>query len=831
MIAVAMTAMAENFEYNGLKYSVIKAPDGNIWGEVEVEGYVSTTASSITIPPSVTNDGKTYNVTKISNLAFAMHPNLTSVRISYGVTRIYAQAFNLCPKLTTVYLPSSVKKIDDLAFAKCDALTSVYIARLDLTQITFGIDVWPEKSSKMTMYVPHGSAVATNELLKYFSVATDFNLLAYDLYMNDGTVSIVTTPASTPKGNNKCTIVGFNPKGSLVTDGAYVPQRAVSTPTGYESKFEYTAISLGAFEGSSMTKANLTNLTNVTSIGNYAFRDCAALTQVTLPKNLQILGTTPFTGCNALTEIDIDSSNKYFFTKDHILYASYASGNTALICVPASYSGDAVNAPMITHIVSRAVENQSRSRSYNLPYGLKTIESDAFYNSVILEINIPSSATDLRSNFIHNCTLTAYSKFIYNLTGQGNLDMSSWFKTIGSTATLYVPRESTAEYTAGAYWKKYFSKVNPNNTCAYDMENGYAKYTVTSDEPTTISGVTYGGTVKAVHGIYYKYAEDVKLIHIGAFTATNGKVYAPTRIDTYAFKDFNVLGIILYSTVSSFASGALSDAPILTDVTLLNTGAVNWDGAFFGNNASNFTFWVDHKVFNSYFTSAMANWNINGGKKGIDYLAPFIKTNTDNTMFSCAVNVTFSGSGLNAYTALNGTDNTLKASKITNVGAGAGVLVTGIKNDEIYRLPRVQYGDNPFINRLVGVPGTRVDIYQQQQQLSSAIVNYRWDPVQHKFIRPTGGQYVSSGSAYLTLTPNEAGNYNDYYLDLWPAPDGKKGDANGDGVVDVTDANILINILLGKDSASNYNGRADVTSDGIVDIADVKEVLNIILGK
>ncbi len=57
-----------------------------------------------------------------------------------------------------------------------------------------------------------------------------------------------------------------------------------------------------------------------------------------------------------------------------------------------------------------------------------------------------------------------------------------------------------------------------------------------------------------------------------------------------------------------------------------------------------------------------------------------------------------------------------------------------------------------------------------------------------------------------------------------------KGDVNGDDVVDITDANILINILLGKDSASKYAG-ADVTGDGVVDIADVNAVLNIILGK
>lgn len=57
------------------------------------------------------------------------------------------------------------------------------------------------------------------------------------------------------------------------------------------------------------------------------------------------------------------------------------------------------------------------------------------------------------------------------------------------------------------------------------------------------------------------------------------------------------------------------------------------------------------------------------------------------------------------------------------------------------------------------------------------------------------------------------------------------GDVDGNGVVDITDANILINILLGEDSASKYDGRADVNGDGIVDIGDINAIINTILGE
>jgi len=56
-----------------------------------------------------------------------------------------------------------------------------------------------------------------------------------------------------------------------------------------------------------------------------------------------------------------------------------------------------------------------------------------------------------------------------------------------------------------------------------------------------------------------------------------------------------------------------------------------------------------------------------------------------------------------------------------------------------------------------------------------------------------------------------------------------KGDVNGDGFVDITDVNVILNIILGNDEASKYDGRADVNGDGNVDITDVNAIINIIL--
>jgi len=67
---------------------------------------------------------------------------------------------------------------------------------------------------------------------------------------------------------------------------------------------------------------------------------------------------------------------------------------------------------------------------------------------------------------------------------------------------------------------------------------------------------------------------------------------------------------------------------------------------------------------------------------------------------------------------------------------------------------------------------------------------------------------------------------------LSDTPDaGLLGDVNLDGTVDVQDVNILVAIVLGKDSADNYDRRAYINDDNVVDVQDINMVISIMLGK
>ncbi len=95
-------------------------------------------------------------------------------------------------------------------------------------------------------------------------------------------------------------------------------------------------------------------------------------------------------------------------------------------------------------------------------------------------------------------------------------------------------------------------------------------------------------------------------------------------------------------------------------------------------------------------------------------------------------------------------------------------------------------------------------------------------PISIREIKFTPAKGAPTGQQSIT--------FKKFYSHYSPAP-AIAGDVDGNGVVDVSDANILTNIILGKDTADNYNGRADVDGNGVVDVSDCNFIINTILGK
>ena len=140
--AILLTALALPHSLFAHDFSAVAPSGQTLYYDIDSSGGVSVTCpitshpylsgysqptGALTIPNTVTHDGRTYSVTSIGNLAFSDCTKLTSVTIPSSVTSIGYRAFSNCTGLTSITIPSSVTSIGRQSFFGCTGLTSVTI--------------------------------------------------------------------------------------------------------------------------------------------------------------------------------------------------------------------------------------------------------------------------------------------------------------------------------------------------------------------------------------------------------------------------------------------------------------------------------------------------------------------------------------------------------------------------------------------------------------------------------------------------------------------------------------------------------------------------------
>ena len=213
---------------------------------------------AITIPSSVTIEGKEYSVTSIGASAFKSCSLLTSIEIPNGVTSIGTSAFESCSsltsieipngvtfigryafygcsKLTSIEIPNSVTSIGDHAFRSCSSLTNIYL--YNTIPATIGNYTFYNYPSYITVYVPSISL----ESYKNAETWCSENITGMPTYTSDGWIdangNAITVPetldhvainafmvlSGNTRTNNVLTVnsLGLTENGSLtIKDGA-----------------------------------------------------------------------------------------------------------------------------------------------------------------------------------------------------------------------------------------------------------------------------------------------------------------------------------------------------------------------------------------------------------------------------------------------------------------------------------------------------------------------------------------------------------------------------------------------------------------------------------
>lgn len=143
---IGVSTWAYDVKVNGIYYNVIdKAGIAEVtYGDSEYTGEVS-------VPSSITSNGKTYAVTAIGDRAFNNCWGLSSVTLPNSIETIKDWAFSYC-SLNSIEMPNSVRTIRDGAFQGA-LLTSVSIPN-SVTSLGYNAFLGCEQMESVSIQIP-----------------------------------------------------------------------------------------------------------------------------------------------------------------------------------------------------------------------------------------------------------------------------------------------------------------------------------------------------------------------------------------------------------------------------------------------------------------------------------------------------------------------------------------------------------------------------------------------------------------------------------------------------------------------------------------------------
>ena len=495
-------------------------------------------------------------------------------------------------------------------------------------------------------------------------------------------------------------------------------------------------------------------------------------------------------------------------------------------------------------------------------YGLKEVGNKAFYDTRVTGFEFPSSITTFGNDAIAECVVLEYMTFAS--TAEKFYTSTDWnFSGVPKDIPLYVTKDYGKKFEANEKWNKFEIIDRGANDFTRDAPNNeFYAMVVTSDKPVTKGGVTYDGEAKYVQkdtywwlfastcetGGLFKarlYEEDVD--HLGnkkkyLMTALEANLLwaAKERIKTVDLDDMKYLRSIGYgaflqtgitkinipSNCTYIGNWAFYNCNNLSEVFIGSDNACELGGQPFGNNASDFKCYVKSNTFSSYknaFNNIIANgkWTFTEGDniKPQERLRPYFRANDYATTVSVDYPVDWNASGLKAYVVrdYDKSKNMAYTQRVTSTSAGTGLMVTGYTKGKVYKLQAPSGLPTTYSNLLVGSWSGPVEVYGMK-------VAYLLDSYGKCFQRPGSWTTLNAGYAYLKLSPTEAGNTKEIFIDLWPKT---TGDINGDGEVNVSDVTALINKILGSSTYSD--AVCDINGDGEINVSDVTALINLIL--
>ena len=266
----------------------------------------------------------------------------------------------------------------------------------------------------------------------------------------------------------------------------------------------------------------------VTSIGDWAFRDCSGLTSIEIPNSVTGIGSDAFDGCSGLTSVTIGNR----VTSIGNTAFSYCTGLTS-VTIPNSVTGigdyafyecyrltSVTIGNSVTSIGSSAFGGCSSMTSVTIPSSVTIIGEGAFFLcNGLTSVTIPNSVTSIGGSAFLGCSGLSSVTIGNSVTGIGDKAFkdctgltfvtnyaatpqsinSNVFDNVNkSTCVLNVAKESVSLYQAANVWKEFTNIVGVDDyTINYVDKDSQALYNhvVTLYVPVApaITGFTFVG--------------------------------------------------------------------------------------------------------------------------------------------------------------------------------------------------------------------------------------------------------------------------------------------------------------------------------------------------
>ena len=557
MALCASAAIGDTFSVGKLNYQVTSNGTTEDYPQVVVTGLSAEgkaiSSLNLQIQSTVLYNGTRYRVTEIGAYAFYAQKNLVTLWVRWGITRIKNNAFQSCTNLTQARLASSVDYIESLAFNNCSSLKYVFCANDYIKDSNYASNCMPNNSG-MVLLVSN-TAKNTVERAKGIAAFKNFatiyrNYEAFDFAFTDGGYYVASNlPDEKPNKNRHGVfkLVGLNssnteyaPTASSYTVDGYTYDLAEVTYNACESNTNLKTVDLSrlsylraindyAFKGcSALTTIKLNSSTSL-SIYSEAFANCTSLTTLNLTSNVYDIYGSAVNGCSNLKTITVSTLNKHLCDVNGIVYSK---DKTELVRCPPGHNTTIFNhssfPSTLKEIGFEAFATCKKIQMVHIPYGVKSIRRCFQECTGLTTLQIPSSATDFgygTFGFIPNLT------YLYCNLSTPPSGMPYGPYSSAPRLTLYVPDEAIEAYKNARYWStwKYIKGG------AFDVTTNDAmqtlRYTIHSNKAETINGNSYAGRAMLV------YAPDPTVYsqtyavpdHV---TLANGKKYAVTAINS-----------------------------------------------------------------------------------------------------------------------------------------------------------------------------------------------------------------------------------------------------------------------------------------------------------